>query len=504
MTVSNLINNNSYTTDGVTQTFPFTFRITDASQIQVFLDSVLQSAGTYTLLTNAATTGIGGSVTTNAVIAASHTLRIQRTSDFLQNNSLGNNQALPPQTIEAMIDKVTIIAQQINAAIATAPIPPVASNITNALGNGGPNYLVGLDATGLLFNFLNPVTVFQNAFPNAGAGNVNGTPTTVGNIPTYTNANGQQLGAGIAPGAAGNVPTSNGTNWVSSAAAAVIYNNVRSYLNTGAQYTDGSSSGNATIFAGPIPTGKIQTVDSGAGALSTVTLTEISLSIAGLLINTAYSLFMTNTAGVQSLEVLAWSGTNTAPTYGKDAAGRLCKSGSTNKLLINEFMCSAAGKVFNWTGERSFINTYNQIEVPIFAQMGVSSWNYGTGTTRASNANTTNGQGRVGIFIGSIPSAVGATFVQNISNPGSGSNPAYAFGIALDSTTVLPSLTGTSTSVGVNTSTQTTCTSQYNGMPSIGSHFLQMVENAVGGVATATIYGNSANNGSGLSGTMAA
>lgn len=176
MTVSNLNYQNSYTTDGVTSVYSFTFAATDPSQIQVYLNGVLQNSGYNTALNLVV---VGGIVTFTIPPTSGQTLLLYRSSDLLQNDALYDNAPLPPIILEAMIDKLTIIAQQLQAQLNQAPVAPNGSGITNGMGSlvGGASiagYLLGLDSTGLLWEALSPQIVFTNAFPNAGAGNVAG------------------------------------------------------------------------------------------------------------------------------------------------------------------------------------------------------------------------------------------------------------------------------------------------------------------------------------------
>jgi hypothetical protein len=106
---------------------------------------------------------------------------------------LADNQPLPPATLEAMIDKLTIIAQQLQAQLNNAIVFPPTAGITFDANNTA-NWILGMDPTNEILEFLNPVTVFQNAFPNAGAGNVVApVSAVVGNLPTFNSTNGQRL-----------------------------------------------------------------------------------------------------------------------------------------------------------------------------------------------------------------------------------------------------------------------------------------------------------------------
>lgn len=196
MTVSNLNYENSYTTDGITSAYGFNFAATETGQIQVYLNGVLQNSG-FTVALSLVT--VGGTVTFTTAPTIGQTLLLYRSSNLLQEDTLADNQALPPATIEAMIDKLTIICQQLSAQFTQAPVASNASGITNNVnsfpgGSGNAGYIVGLDPTGELWELLNPANVFATYLPNPGKGNVIGPVSSVsGNLAAFNGITGQLL-----------------------------------------------------------------------------------------------------------------------------------------------------------------------------------------------------------------------------------------------------------------------------------------------------------------------
>jgi hypothetical protein len=113
MTVENTDYQNVYTADGSTSDFDFTFKITQADQVLVYVDDALQTEGPeYTLTTNLLTDGIGGTASFISDPAAASEVKITLLSDLLQENKLQNSRALPPATVMQMVDKLHIICQQ--------------------------------------------------------------------------------------------------------------------------------------------------------------------------------------------------------------------------------------------------------------------------------------------------------------------------------------------------------------------------------------------------------
>jgi hypothetical protein len=341
------------------------------------------------------------------------------------------------------------------------------------------------------------------------------TTLTVTNAPTFTapptvpnggtgaatfTAHGVMLGEGTsalsvtAAGAVNTALTGNGAADPTFQQLSYAIPQLRVYLVTGSPYADGSSSGNTAIFCGPLPTGDMVTWDNGSGVLTTTALTECTLSLTATSAH-SYSVFLYNNSGTWTLEIDVWSGANTPLTYGTDALGRYAKSGATNKLLVAEFYASGSNTVYNWTGERSLCNIYNTISKSVFAQIPAASWTYGTATWRASDANTTNGQGRVGVFSSSVPNSINASFAQDMAL---GANNCW-ISIGIDSTS---SPTAREASAFTNADGEVICSivANYAGVLSPGIHYVQMMEYVQG---TETFYGNGVAVGSGNAGSSA-
>src|SRR3990167_901303 len=114
MTVPNTDDRDSYVADGATGSFDFTFRATSEDQVTVYIDDELQEDG-YSVSLDVS--GIGGSVAFDTDPDDEAVLLILRSSDYLQGDALDNAETLPPKTIERIIDKAMIVAQQLSALI---------------------------------------------------------------------------------------------------------------------------------------------------------------------------------------------------------------------------------------------------------------------------------------------------------------------------------------------------------------------------------------------------
>ena len=223
----------TYTTDGVTTTYPFSWRVVELDSVQVYLNNVLQSPALYTPLKNVV--GLGGTVNFLVAPAAGQTLLIQRVSDTLQLDSLQNQASLPPATLIDMFDKLTIIGQQVTAQIALSlslSLTLAESGVSAILPPPIPGGIFAWAADGKSVVYIDPAsgavgTVITNAGVNAvpvyaaggggggGGGDVSfvetgGNPAFNSGICFFNDTTGLNITAGTHHGPAGTVFTSIG------------------------------------------------------------------------------------------------------------------------------------------------------------------------------------------------------------------------------------------------------------------------------------------------------
>lgn len=480
MTVSSLNLFNTGVGDGVSLgPFPFTFACSAASQLQVSVNGAVISSSMYTVALNTnskSTTPAGGSITFLVAPASLAVILMQRIISLTQDVSFGNQSQLNTSVIENALDRavMAIQGQAILAQLAIS-LPVGTTGISTVLPAPVANTVIGWDPTA---TFVTNITFQQilAGVTGVGLGNVVGpSPTVVGEIALYNNTTGTALSR-LSPGTAGNVATSAGGVWTSAAPPVVSFAQLRAYLVTAQAEADGSSAGNGTIFIGPYKGNKV-TTDNGSGVLTTQTLTEQSAALtvtSGL----AYSVYLKWNGAAWVVTVTQdWTG-NTPPTYLSDVLGRPTKPADTSNLLVATFYAGATNKVFDWLGERSLSNEYNEIPKPIFAQDTTVSWTYASATFRSSNANTTNGQGRVQCFTRKTR----PINLQNYQLATHSATNAIGIGIGVNSTTV-PTVHNSATVPGGG-SASLSC--GYSAAQSVGLSFYQRMEVTQG--ATATFY----------------
>lgn len=125
MTVASTTNRITYTCDGATVDFPYTFRIFEDSDLVVTLREI--ATGTETVLTltthytvSGAGDMAGGNVTTVATYSNAYTLTIRRVLDLLQALDYIVGGAFPAEDHEQGLDRLTMICQQLNETLGRA------------------------------------------------------------------------------------------------------------------------------------------------------------------------------------------------------------------------------------------------------------------------------------------------------------------------------------------------------------------------------------------------
>jgi hypothetical protein len=456
------------TGDGVTNTFTFTFELLQASDMTVYVNSALQ---TYNVAYIVTPTGgsypcTGGTITFQATYTPANNAAIlmARQLTLTQTINLPVEGSLPSSTIQTVFDRACMQIQQLNTATSLCLQLPITSiGVNTALPTPVALNVIGWDS--LAQNVVNytPQAIVANV-GSIGLGNMVGPATSVVNdVAAFNNTTGTLTkDTGILY-----------TNLIttSNLPQQAVFTNVRAYLVSGSPFADGSSSGNTTLYMGPITQGKFQTYDNGSGVLTTAALTEVSYSLSSLASGDSYDFYLYNNSGTWTIEADQWSGVSTPLSTSTDAAGRLTKSGSTNKLLIASGTCLTAGKLYMWTGERDFVNQYNKFQVPLFCQDTTANWSWATASVRAADANVTPGQGRVSFWVPREGAKVNANCFCGVS----GSNAGF-IGIGLNSTSAFNTWATTNM-----TSYFGSVSCSYSGNATVGPNYLQRLEAESGG-----------------------
>jgi hypothetical protein len=110
----------SYTGNGATTAFGFTFKATDKAWVKVSLGGVAQASGfTVTLNANQGTSP-GGTVTFAAPPATGATVKVQRTIPLTQSVVLKDGDRFPAKSVEGGLDRAVMLTQQVDRRVADA------------------------------------------------------------------------------------------------------------------------------------------------------------------------------------------------------------------------------------------------------------------------------------------------------------------------------------------------------------------------------------------------
>lgn len=138
MTVSTTTARLNYSGDDSTTVFSYTFRILDDDEIKVELKDSSGTVTTQTKTTHYTVTGVGdtsgGTITMVTAPASGETLTLTRNVPLTQAVDYTENDSFPAETHEEALDKLTMIAQQLNDKITEAPQIPKAWCVLNGSG----------------------------------------------------------------------------------------------------------------------------------------------------------------------------------------------------------------------------------------------------------------------------------------------------------------------------------------------------------------------------------
>jgi len=158
MTISTTTIKNSYSGNGSTTTFNYTFKITDQDDIDVIIRSSSGTETTKTITTHYTVTGVGNSgggtvvFTSGNIPASGETVVLRRSTPLTQGVDLIENDPLPANTLEDALDKLTSINQelqeQLNRSLkvsrtATLNVPEITADASTRAGK-----LLGFSADG--------------------------------------------------------------------------------------------------------------------------------------------------------------------------------------------------------------------------------------------------------------------------------------------------------------------------------------------------------------------
>lgn len=503
MTISTEVTRIIVQGDGVTSTFTYTFPITGASgtdQTNAELILTDSTGVSTTLATNLWT--ISGVVTqptdwlsgtftysTSSPITTGNTLTLVRTYPYEQTTTLSNQGAYSPQVVEAALDDLAMQTEQLNTwrlqslrapivETALVDIPAAADRAGGFLGfdtssGAQPTVYFGTPGSAIFAGTDSSHTSSTTTLIITG-----GPVTATASLGTTTFTIGAASGASVPQGrltlsSATPVMTSDQT-----AKTTVYYD---SFLGNQVPVWNGTSLASLTITADEISLA-LNTTDNVSGSLYDI----FAFSSSGTLtLGTGPA--WTNTT-TRSAAIARKSGiwTNNA-TITLRAGGSSLGSITTNQATyLGTIYCTANGQTgmaftpsASSGGTNNFLglyNGYNQVRTVAICRDSVGTH------TGDSSSNWVSFGGSTSNRI-SYVDGLGTSAVEGAITAFSSSNAALAYGMSRDSTSTAPQVAGQA-GLGTTTGTSFPMSVPDKWPASLGFHFIQGQENALGGAGT--------------------
>ena len=264
--------------------------------------------------------------------------------------------------------------------------------------------------------------------------------------------------------------------------------NGRLTVTSGSPVADGAT---GTIYFAPFR-GNLVSLYAADFGWRTYPFTELNISLAGKLISKCIDVFIYNNAGALALELVDWS---TAVTRAVDLAaqdGILVKNGYPEKRYLGTLRTSAAATVSDIATFRGVWNYYNRLRRPFYFTDATVTWTYDTPTWRPWN---NNALAKLEFVTGWAEDPVNVVFTGSDSCSGAGIYGSLGLGLDVNNANnaQVSTITG---ALAVRES----LTAQYDTIPTVGYHYLALVEFA--SAATVTFYGQPAANNTYISGAL--
>jgi len=152
MTVSSTTNRISYAGDGTTKDFTYPFKIFAETDLVVILRDADGNETTLTLNTDYTVSGVGnesgGTVSLTTAPASGETLVIIRQLPLTQETDYVENDPFPAESHEEALDRLTMIAQQLQEQIDRAPKLAESSSLSNITFPEGANKFIKWNSDG--------------------------------------------------------------------------------------------------------------------------------------------------------------------------------------------------------------------------------------------------------------------------------------------------------------------------------------------------------------------
>ena len=301
----------------------------------------------------------------------------------------------------------------------------------------------------------------------------------------------------VAPGTSGNVLTSNGSIWSSSAVAAVVTDlgicEGRLTLTSGTPVTTADVTGATSVFFAPYAGNRIALYD-GSSDWNVRTFTEITIAVGTLDAGKPYDLFAYDNSGTVTFDApLAWTNDTSRATALTTQNGVLVKTGATTRRYIGTLYTTATTTTEDSYAKRFLWNYYNRVTRPMRVLEATSSWVYTTATLRQARGSAAN---QLDFVCGMNETPVSAMIAATYANTSAGVNVLVSLG--LDSTSATATGVVFNAAAGAAGSPHVPVASLVT-FPGVGRHYVVWLEYSTA-TGTTTWYSASALRSSGIQG----
>ncbi|MBI4185459.1 hypothetical protein HY524_00200 [Candidatus Berkelbacteria bacterium] len=257
--------------------------------------------------------------------------------------------------------------------------------------------------------------------------------------------------------------------------------NGRLTLTNGTAVTTSDVTAATTIYYTPFKGNRIALYDGTNWNIRT--FSELSKALGTLSNATNYDVFIYDNSGTATIDTLvAWTSDTARATALVLQDGVYVKSGATTRRYVGTIRTTATTTTEDSAAKRYVWNVQNRTARKLTITESTSNWNYSLATWRSANGSASN---RVQYVVGLAEDDVAAQVQVMVTN--SGNAVAVGVGVGVDSTNansadIYGGFTGAANMGGLIAAT-------YHGIPGIGFHYLQWLEEATA-TGTTTWYSN--------------
>lgn len=270
------------------------------------------------------------------------------------------------------------------------------------------------------------------------------------------------------------------TNVFYYAARQSLQQGFRLTLTSGAPVTTADVTAATTVYMTPYLSGLISLYDSNAGVWMLYQTAQISVSPPANT-NTPFDVFCyLSTAGVVTLEAVAWTNGTTRATALTTQNGIYVKSGTVARRYVGTLCTTGvSGQTEDSSVNRFCWNYYNRVEKSLYQLSNDTLWTYNSTTWRRANNDANN---TVFFVIGVLEDIVTAEVSTVMSANAAGGHGAIA--LALSSTSSITTSNTIMLGTDDTSNTRIPLVSLWRAYPAIGLNYLAWLEAAGNGTTT--------------------